>query len=1498
MSRARIAALALVNWKGVFYERYLLDRHVTALEGANGAGKTTVMIAAYVVLLPDMTRLRFTNLGESGATGGDRGIWGRLGEPGRPSYAALELELAGERLLCGVRLTRTTEPTVEPTAFIVSGLSEGVRLSDILLVRRDDGDHVPELDEIKAQVARAGAQIEVFRATRDYFASLFERGITPLHLRGEEERNKWNDMLRTSMTGGISRALGSELRSFLLREESGLADTLSRMRENLDSCRRTRLEVYESRQLEREISAIYEAGLAMFAAALHAVRGADREAQERVRDAAEAIERAQADAAQRSSEAEHLAAREVELGVRSGELRTTIQQLTAAEQRRLAAAELAERLASLQAEQAALDAELSAARSRAAALEAEREQLQVARGERREAYDRASLGLLHVQQGLEELNRRAHAQRELTRSLQAARELLQRPELTPDDALGALSGLAAERDVLERERAGLAREAADLDARREEHERALAALAELEDSPLLGDLRKSRDAAPLTAAESAHARARAWLAICAELEAGGERAPRLEREQLDAQRLATRQQAARALAATLDLSAGESVADALTAVERELIDLEPQLHANADALAGRQTLENLRQRHAELDQRAACYQLARQAAERLGQVEGLDSRPGLLALRDRLVSEQLGASAQRDQLEREREALALQIAELTRGGTLFDAELLRVRDELGAELLAGRFEELETSQASWVEARLGPLVNALVVDDPDSAATALAKLEHGLGSVHLVRAGASLELEPPAAFNGETVVIDEPYGVRVARLASAPSLGRRAREAKLHELSTAASAHATTLEQLAAALQHNAAQRRDADVLWTHAEVWLAGDPAQEREALELEIARLHERERAAREAEQAARTRVHALRTRAEGLRRLLPDAPLLEPPDHAERARELTHERLQLQAARGELSRLSAARAELARLIDVLRSPPADDAALAVHAARAAELDAALDRSYRARLALEEVHAQRHAAEYADAQAALDAQAQLSPALEQQHAAARAELQAVEAEELRAQRAWQLALTELQAVEARAAALGAHRERAEAELKSLGGVQSQLERELAANELAAAQAELTRLEAAAKSLVAERALAAERALRAQSAVAAARSHHAAESGAAQPLAERWQSLRATAEAAGLLHAALAGAPPLGQARHGSLQLQAEAASKRELLADRVARTRGGEELLQVIRDSSGDAAGDLAIWQAVRAWLGRRVPAQIAEVADPLLALLRLRDHLDMLEARLKRQEGDLRGSSEDVARGIDVQLRRAQSQVRRLNQQLEGIHFGSIHGIRIDMRRIERMEQILLALRDGQAQELLFSSSLPIEEALDEIFKRYGGGGRSGGQKLLDYREYVELAVEIRRQAATGWEPANPTRLSTGEAIGVGAALMMVVLTEWERDANLLRARGKLGSLRFLFLDEANRLSRDNLGVLFDMCRTLDLQLLVAAPEVARADGNTTYRLVRHTTEDGREEVIVSGRRAVPSSADEEPSADVEDAELAAPDVSLPSAAAETL
>src|SRR6185503_3597631 len=205
------------------------------------------------------------------------GSWGRLGEPG-PSYAALEIELgASERVLCGVYLERKAAPSLSLTPFLISGIPPALSSEHFLLRQRDGLEEVCRFEELSEHVQEQGCTIEVFGSGKEYFARLFELGITALRLGTDEERNKLNDMLRTSMTGGISRTLTSDLRSFLFKRESGLFDTLSRMRGNLDACRRTRLDVSEARILEREISGIYAAGHAMFSAALGASRAASRE---------------------------------------------------------------------------------------------------------------------------------------------------------------------------------------------------------------------------------------------------------------------------------------------------------------------------------------------------------------------------------------------------------------------------------------------------------------------------------------------------------------------------------------------------------------------------------------------------------------------------------------------------------------------------------------------------------------------------------------------------------------------------------------------------------------------------------------------------------------------------------------------------------------------------------------------------------------------------------------------------------------------------------------------------------------------------------------------------------------------------------------------------------------------------------------------------------------------------------------------------------------------
>jgi len=198
--------------------------------------------------------------------------------------------------------------------------------------------------------------------------------------------------------------------------------------------------------------------------------------------------------------------------------------------------------------------------------------------------------------------------------------------------------------------------------------------------------------------------------------------------------------------------------------------------------------------------------------------------------------------------------------------------------------------------------------------------------------------------------------------------------------------------------------------------------------------------------------------------------------------------------------------------------------------------------------------------------------------------------------------------------------------------------------------------------------------------------------------------------------------------------------------------------------------------------------------------VPAQIAEVADPLLALERLRDHLELLESGSVAKKVICAAAPRTWRAASRCSCVAAAGQVRRLNQQLTTFTSGASTASASICAGSIACSRSYTRCAKARRKTCLFSAALPIEEALDAIFKRYGGGGRSGGQRLLDYREYIELAVEVRRQASAAWEPANPTRLSTGEAIGVGAALMMVVLTQWEWDANLLRPRGALGSLRF--------------------------------------------------------------------------------------------------
>ncbi len=1459
MSRARATTLALVNWKGVFFERYLLDQQVTALEGANGAGKTTVMIAAYLVLLPDLARLRFTNLGETAATGGDRGIYGRLGAEGGPSYAALELELEGERVVLCVQLERKAEPSVQLSALMVHGLSPVHGLSALLLVPDGEKQRVPELSELKARAVELGARIEAFESVRDYFTALFERGIVPLRLANEDERAKFNEMLRTSMTGGISRALTSELRTFLLREESGLSDTLSRMRANLDACRRTRTEVQEARALEREISGVYEAGASMFGAALAALQ-------------AEVDEAARSTEAARSQEnGARFALAEAEAALADGATREAAARARVAETRARLDAEKArretlERAAELSRRCEVLAAELYPAQADAAAARLELERAEEARenakrelGRARETYDKAARGLANLQSGLEELHRRAHAFRRGHAALAEARGLLSLPELAEEGLEPTLGRVREELARLDAERARRERELTSEKQRRDDYARAEAALAAI---VVLApdDDRYTLARRELGRLSELRPRARQLRALASEL-------ARVERDTERA--LEVR---ARIEAAGIDPAHPELARE----VERTVARLTEQLYRAEeqarDLAASRRALEEqtmrLGERLAEARAKSQRFQRGKTSAERLAALLGgiPATEDELRAAKDRLLAEREILRSRAFSERSRREALLAEATRFEREGGTFDPRLLELCEELGGELFATRYEDVEADRAARLQAELGPLAQAIVVEDLTDALAKLQDSDARLDELLLVRAGHEIPAGEGQLVGERLLTVSTEVGVRVSRIPERPNLGRTAREARRLAVLAEAEHVELELERTSSELRRMDAQLASVEELLRDSELVFGPDPRGAADELEARILSAQSLASTHSSDSLAQLSQAGELRKQLEALRPLLAELHHLSAVDGPSAA-ELEREVAEARAAEAELARTKSAQKTLGEWAEALRVPPPPPDELERFARERAELDAERDRRFRGIEALEAAIETRAARQYTEAEAALDEGTRLVPALESELESLTAQVASADAELVLAEATWQARASRFQELDARRGAIAAHAELAQAELARLAP-------EFSPEALAAAAVDVEReaeraesSEADASRIAEELGSLRERKRQAESALAERTRAREAEEAAIEPLERRRRQLLSEVEGTGLLR----NLDPSFLIRRGEpsgRELRSEARSRGEVLCDRLLRARGGQSLGNELNQRFS-AAGDLApiqvaAWKDVREWLARRLPSQIAEVPDPLEALERLRDHLALLDERLLRQELDLRGASEDVARGIEVKLRRAAAQVRRLNQHLEGISFGSVAAIRVQLRRIERMDQILKAIREGAAQELLFQAALPVEEALDEIFRRYGGG-KSGGQRLLDYREYLELEVEVERRAKSGFERVSPTRLSTGEAIGVGAALMMVVLTEWERDASLFRNRRTSGTLRFLFLDEANRLSQDNLGVLFDLCKQLELQLLIAAPEVARNGGNTTYRLVRQVNADGTEEVIVTGRRA---------------------------------
>ncbi|MCL9782383.1 chromosome partition protein MukB [Vibrio sp. S4M6] len=1464
IERGKYQSLTMINWNGFFARTFDIDNLVTTLSGGNGAGKSTTMAAFITALIPDQSLLHFRNTTEAGSSQAsrDKGLFGKL-QPGA-CYAALDVvNSKKQRVIFAVKLQQVAgrDKKVDIKPFVIQGLPSHIKPTDVLIENVSDNHaRVRQINEVKETVAGIdGVQFKVFNSIVDYHSQMFDLGVVPKKLRNSSDRSKFYRLIEASLYGGISSAITRSLRDYLLPQNGGVKKAFQDMESALRENRMT-LAAIQTTQADRDLFKHLITESTNYVAADYM-----RHANERRKKLEQAL--ALRTELQKSNTtlleqnnllnkikqdleilAEQESSLEQDLQASSDHLQlvqTAIRQQEKIERYQEDLEELGERLE----EQVMIVEEaqerLLMAEEQSTHAEEEVDSLKTQLADYQQALDVQQTRALQYQQAIQALEK-AKALLDDNVSAETASTLLAELKKQEGDQTNHLLALKHKLDISS--------------ATAKQFDQAYQLVRKVDGSIARGEAAEFAKSA-IQKAREAH------LLVQNEQQW---RSQARDMERALAQKMKAEQWVQEFQAKCNVLIADELALEQEHVRHSEVIEeLELTLEGLREKRSEQKRLDNdCDNEIKQLETAAPAWILANEALDKLQEQTSADlyDSQAVISQMQAVLEQEKALTIEKEKLAIKRAELEKDIEQLASPGGSSDPRLKSLSDTLGGVLLSEIYDDITLEDAPYFSAIYGPARHAIVVSDLDGIQEKLAGLDDCPDDVYIIEGDVD-------AFDDSTMMVDELDGavcvqlnerqVRYSRFPKIPLFGRAAREQRLEQLREV---REEVVEQHAKAAFDSQKLSRlyqsFNEFVAKHLQVVFQADPEQALKAVRDKKNKFARAISDLDGQEQQHRSQLNESKHALAIIAKLTPHLALLSDDSLQHRHEEVGEKLKTLLEQKAFITQHGKSLQELETIVNALEADPEQFEALEQNYQSA---DASLKQLKSQIFALADLAERRQHFSYSDSVEMLNQSGDLSDNLKrklvdaersktrsrdelkqarsqvsqynQLHASLKSAYQAKQetVQEFRSE------MNELGVVADEGALIQAQRRRNELQeqLQHSRTRKSEFERTTTSTELEM-KGLLKRVKSAKKEYIELRTFVV-----------------AAKAGWCSVLKlARQNDVESKLNRRELIYMSAEELRSMSDKSLGALRLA---------VAD-------DENLRDALRLSEDNARPERKVlfYIAVYQHLRERIRHDIIQTADPVEAIEEMEVELARLTEELTQRENRLAISSESVATIITKTIQREQNRIRLLNQGLSNIAFGQVKGVRLNVRTRESHSVLLRGLSEHQSQhkDLFESSRFTFSEAMAKLFQRVNPhidlGQRSPqifGEELLDYRNYLELSVEVNR-GSDGWLQAESGALSTGEAIGTGQSILLMVVQSWEEEARRLRSK-EIIPCRLLFLDEAARLDAKSISTLFELCDRLDMQLLIAAPENISPEKGTTYKLVRKIFKD-HEHVHVVGLR----------------------------------